>query len=147
MADPRKGTAGTVVLVFYIVGIIILVSQVSDKLQLFSLIIVAEALSKYSMVLQCYLGKSAWEGLNTIFIAEMKNKKKIIVSTILIFAILIIFGLSIYQIIISVIGMLFVTFLLLIISHRSFGGISGDIIGACNELSRFVIYFMYIIFI
>lgn len=147
MADPRNGTAGSVTIVFYIIGIIILVSQVSDKLQLFSLIIIAEILSKYSMVLQCYLGKSAWQGLNTIFIAEMKNKKKIIISTILVVVLLIIFGLNISQLIISIIGMLFVTLLLLLISYRSLGGVSGDTIGASNEISRFFIYFMYVILV
>ena len=75
MSDPRIGTAGTVVLIFYIIGMIIFVSNIEEKIKLISVIIIAEVLSKYSMVLQCYLGKSAWIGMNSIFIKEMKNKK------------------------------------------------------------------------
>lgn len=145
MADPRNGTAGNVAIVFYIIGTIILFSYLDHKLQLFSVIVIAEVLSKYSMVLQCYLGKSAWEGLNTIFVTQMKNKKKMIISTILVALLLIIFGYDIYQISIAIITMLFVTFVLLFISQRTLGGVSGDTIGATNELSRFLIYFMYVI--
>ena len=147
MADPRNGTAGSVAIVFYIVGTVILFSYLDDKSQLISLIIIAEILSKYSMILQCYIGKSAWEGLNTVFVTHMKNNKKMIISTILVALLLIIFGYDIYQISIAIITMLFVTFFLLLISRRALGGVSGDTIGATNELSRFLIYFMYVILI
>ena len=76
MSDPRNGTAGTVVLIFYIIGMIIFVSTIEDKIKLVSVIIIAEVLSKYSMVLQCHIGKSAWIGLNLIFIKEMKHNSR-----------------------------------------------------------------------
>jgi adenosylcobinamide-GDP ribazoletransferase len=146
MSDPRNGTAGTCVLIFYIIGMIILVSYIDEKTKLLSMIIIAEVLSKYSMVLQCYLGKSAWQGMNTLFIKEMKNKKKFLVSNLIVVASIITFGFNFYYTIASIITMLSVSITLSLIANRSFGGVSGDTIGATNEISRLFIYLIHISF-
>ena len=143
MSDPRTGTAGTAVLIFYIIGMIILVSYIDQKAKLLSVIIIAEVLSKYSMVLQCYLGKSAWKGMNTLFVKEMKNKKKFLVSNLILVVSIITFGFNFYYMMASVITMVSVSITLLLIANRSFGGISGDTIGATNEISRFFIYLIH----
>lgn len=146
MSDPRIGTAGTVVLIFYIIGMIILVTSIDDKSKLISVIIIAEVLSRYSMVLQCYLGKSAWKGINSLFIKEMKNKKKFLISNLILLVSLITFGFNFYYMIACLITMLSSSIILLLIANRSFGGISGDTIGATNEISRFLIYLIHINF-
>jgi adenosylcobinamide-GDP ribazoletransferase len=146
MSDPRIGTAGTVVLIFYIIGMIILVTSIDDKSKLISVIIIAEVLSRYSMVLQCYLGKSAWKGMNSLFIKEMKNNKKFLISNLILLVSLITFGFNFYYMIACLITMLSSSIILLLIANRSFGGISGDTIGATNEISRFLIYLIHINF-
>ena len=146
MSDPRIGTAGTVVLIFYIIGMIILVTSIDDKSKLISVIIIAEVLSRYSMVLQCYLGKSAWKGMNSLFIKEMKNNKKFLISNLILLVRLITFGFNFYYMIACLITMLSSSIILLLIANRSFGGVSGDTIGATNEISRFLIYLIHINF-
>ncbi|MGI0051898.1 MAG: adenosylcobinamide-GDP ribazoletransferase, partial [Nitrososphaeraceae archaeon] len=140
------GTAGTVVLIFYIIGMIILVTSIDDKSKLISVIIIAEVLARYSMVLQCYLGKSAWKGMNSLFIKEMKNKKKFLISNLILLISLVTFGFNFYYMIACLITMLSSSIILLLIANRSFGGISGDTIGATNEISRFLIYLIHINF-
>ena len=146
MSDPRIGTAGTIVLIFYIIGMVIFVSNIEEKIKLFSVIIIAEVLSKYSMVLQCYIGKSAWKGMNSIFIKEMKNKKKFIVSNLILITSIVLFGFNFYYEMASLLTILVIVLVLSLIANRSFGGLSGDVIGATNEISRFFIYLIYSIF-
>ena len=86
------------------------------------------------MVLMASLGKSASIGSNSPFVELMKNRKKLVVTTIITLIPLIVLG-GTTGLIIFVVGTT-LTLFLVAISTRSFGGITGDVLGSTNELSR-----------
>ena len=133
MKDLATGSAGIVAIVLYLVGLIVAFS-LSSGYQLFLAILLSEIIAKYSMVLMASLGKSASMGSNSPFVELMKNRKKLAVTTVITLIPLIALG-GTTGLIVFAVGTTFTLFLLAM-STRSFGGITGDILGATNELSR-----------
>ena len=136
MRDPAVGSAGTVTVVLYVAGMVVALSSFHfEGLKLLTSIVVAEAIAKYSMVLQAHIGLSAWEGFSSPFTASMKDRRKMLASTAIIILILVLTGGG-YAGIVSLSGSVLIGMILHYISKKSFGGISGDVIGASNELTR-----------
>ncbi len=133
MKDLATGSAGIVAIVLYLVGLIVAFS-LSSGYQLFLAILLSEIIAKYSMVLMASLGKSASVGSNSPFVELMKNRKKLAVTTVITLIPLIALG-GTTGLIVFAVGTTFTLFLLAL-STRSFGGITGDILGATNELTR-----------
>jgi len=136
MIDPNVGSAGTISIVLYVAGMIIVISNFhADAIKLLTSIILAETIAKYVMVLQAHFGLSAWVGLSSPFTESMKDRRKLLASTSLMALILIITGVG-YLGIMSITASILVGMALLFISKRNFGGITGDVMGASNELTR-----------
>lgn len=133
MRDPAVGSAGVVTVVLYVAGMIMSISMMKGFV-LFEAILVSELMAKFAMVLQANRGSSAWQGLSSPFTQFMKSPAKLAAAATLAIVPTIILG-GITGIIITgvTIGM---SFLLLAVANRSFGGISGDVFGASNELVR-----------
>ena len=135
MSDPAVGSAGVAALVLYFAGMIV-VFQVGS-LQGYGIllaIITAEVIAKYLMVLLAHRGMSAWEGFSSPFTSEMKDRRKVLAATAIVIAT--VWLATSYVGLLALVVSLGVAALLKYASARSFGGISGDVLGATNELTR-----------
>jgi adenosylcobinamide-GDP ribazoletransferase len=134
MSDPLVGSAGVTALIINFIGLYIALSSFESSLRLFYVIIAAEIIAKYIMVMQASIGTSAWSGLSSPFTVEMKKRPRVIVSVVitvvLIFIIEGIMGLLTLGIVV-IIGLI-----IYLMSYKNFGGVSGDVFGASNEICR-----------
>ena len=133
MRDPAVGSAGVITVVLYAAGMILAISMMKGFV-LFEAILLSELMAKLSMILQANRGFSAWQGFSSPFTHSMKDPRKLAVGVgLAIIPTMILGGMTWVFVIISCIGF---SFLLLAVANRSFGGISGDVFGASNELVR-----------
>jgi adenosylcobinamide-GDP ribazoletransferase len=135
MRDPAVGSAGVMTVVLYAAGMILAISMIKG-FALFEAILLSELMAKLSMVILANRGLSAWQGSSSPFTQSMKDPRKLAVAVLLaITPTVILAGITGVFVVISCIAL---SFLLLAIANKSFGGISGDVFGASNELVRLV---------
>ena len=133
MKDLSTGSAGIASVVLYVVGAIIALSLTSGY-ELFQAILLSEILAKFSMVLMASIGNSAAVGSNSPFMQIMKDKRRLAVAGIITIIPLVVIGGTVGLILFG--ASICVTLFLIGLSTRSFGGITGDVLGATNELTR-----------
>ena len=141
MKDVSVGSSGIAAIVLYFVGMIIALS-LTNGFELFKGILFAEIIAKFSMVLMASIGQSAALGSNSPFVSLMKDKKKLALAAIISLIPLILLGGSTALIMFGV-GIT-VTLFLVGLSTRSFGGITGDVLGATNEISRLATILVFV---
>jgi len=141
MKDLSVGSAGIFSIVLYAIGMIIALSF-SSGMELFKIILLSEIMAKFSMVLMAGLGNSASIGSNSPFMDSMKDKKRLLIAGIITIIPLIVIG-EMNGLIVFASGII-LTMFLVGLSTKSFGGITGDVMGASNELTRLSSLFIFV---
>jgi adenosylcobinamide-GDP ribazoletransferase len=105
----------------------------------FPAIIVVEMCAKLSMVVAAWAGKSVHQGMNSPFLDAMHGRAgnwRLLASLIISFTI----GLLFLRIagIFVVLAAIISAFVIVAVAHKHFGGVTGDVFGATNELTRLV---------
>ena len=99
--------------------------------------VTAFELQDKNMVFEAWAGKSAKKGLNTPFMVEMRGQNARLIASVLMLGFVL--ALTIRQITPFVmIGGLLMPVVMLWVSSRHFGGVTGDVLGATNDLTRLV---------
>ncbi len=141
MRDPSVGSAGILAIVLYVAGTVIALSTIKG-FEIFVAILAAEIIAKFSMVLLASFGPSAWEGSNSPFVNSMKDRKKFVIT-----AVITVGSIAVLQNNIGFLALgvgIVLTLIILVVSRRSFGGISGDIMGAANEITRVASFLVFV---
>jgi len=102
-------------------------------------IIAVEASAKLSMVVMAWAGKSVHQGMNSSFLEAMSGSKgtlRLVAAVAISFAVALLF-LSWAGAFVVLAGVI-TSLVMVAVAHRHFGGVTGDVFGATNEITRMV---------
>ena len=102
-------------------------------------LVIVEVSAKLSMVIGAWAGKAAHTGMSSAFIEAMHGKKG---NARFIVALVISFGIAVPLLwlagVVTMLVAVIASLIMVGISHRQFKGVTGDVLGAMNELTRMV---------
>jgi adenosylcobinamide-GDP ribazoletransferase len=102
-------------------------------------LVVVEVSAKLSMVIGAWAGKAVHKGMSSSFLEAMHGKKG---TARLIAALVISFGIAVPLLwltgAVALLAAILASLIMVGISHRHFKGVTGDVLGATNELTRMV---------
>ena len=102
-------------------------------------LVVVEVAAKLSMVIGAWAGNSVHKGMSSSFIEAMHGKNG---NARLIAALIISFGITVPLLwlegAVTILVAIVASLIMVGISHRNFKGVTGDVLGATNELTRMV---------
>jgi adenosylcobinamide-GDP ribazoletransferase len=139
MKDSRLGTFGALAIIVVVVGKILMLMEIPQN-SVITVIILAPVVSRTMNIFLMYHRKyaRATEGMGDLFIGVLK-KENAIIAVILGCLITIAVG-QLQGVKMLIIGFTFTIFFRSYIEAK-IGGITGDILGASDELNEFIIYF------
>src|SRR5208283_4479485 len=102
-------------------------------------IIAIEASAKLAMVIMAWAGKSVHQGMNSPFLEAMHGSKgnlRLIAAVVISFAVAL--PLLGWAGAFTVIAAIITSLVMVVIAHKHFNGVTGDVFGATNEITRMV---------
>lgn len=102
-------------------------------------LIVVELCAKLSVVVATWAGRSVHKGMNSPFLDAMHDKlgvARLIAALVLSFAIAV--PLLWVSGFLTVVAAVVAGLVMVVVAHRNFGGVTGDVLGATNEIVRMV---------
>lgn len=139
MNDPATGAGGLSLGLVVLITTALSIPALSRGIVVQGLV-VSEAAAKFAMVYEAWAGKSAHKGMNTLFVEAMHEERWRWLRLGVAFVPLLALSVLALQIIgiLVVIAAWIAAAVLLIISQRQFGGVTGDVMGASNDITRLV---------
>lgn len=131
-----------------VAGLLFVVLGSMNLWLVFSAVILAELSAKLAMVTIVWIGKPSHKGLGSIFLAKAKKKKNFVAYVLSALIVYPVFYFTGYPILgLAAVALVFVSvpvaFLMKRVSERVFGGVSGDMIGATNEVARAITLILF----
>ena len=131
MKDLKTGAGGTVFVVLWTLAISISASRMSlPELFVFSLF--AEVSAKSGMLLAITFSRPAWEGMGSYMMEYASKGATLLVLAFAAVVSAVVQLISGYGVLYAFAFSLVVSLLVMAYSHRTFGGVSGDVFGAIN---------------
>jgi adenosylcobinamide-GDP ribazoletransferase len=138
MHDHLTGAGGLCLGILTLLITALSVGELGSNLILQGLV-VAEVSAKLAMVVGAWAGKPAHQGMASAFLESMHGEKG---SVRLIIALAISLGIAVPLLwikgVIVVFTAVLTSLIIVFLSHRHFRGVTGDVLGATNELARLV---------
>jgi len=138
MHDQLTGAGGLSIGIMTMLITALAIGQLKIGL-IISGIIVVEASAKLAMVIMAWAGKSVHQGMNSPFLEAMHGSKgnlRLIVAVIISFAVAL--PLLHWAGAFIVLAAVITSFVMVAIAHKHFNGVTGDVFGATNEITRMV---------
>ncbi len=139
MHDPTTGAGGLSLGLVVLITTALSIAELNRAIILQGLV-ASEAAAKFAMAFQAWAGKSAHEGTNRPFIRSMHEKKWRSLRLAVPFVVVLFVSVMALQVVgvLVVLAASAVALVLLMIAMREFGGVTGDVMGATNDITRLV---------
>lgn len=138
MHDQLTGAGGLCLGIMTLLVTALCIAEL-DSLVIIQGVIVVEVSAKLSMVAGAWAGKAVHQGMASSFLEAMHGWRG---TARLVTALVISFGIAVPLLrlagVITILGALTASLAIVGISHRHFKGVTGDVLGATNELTRMV---------